>query len=70
MKYPEIVNPGIIVIEVLLAIIAIIMIAAFAYMPYDGNMLLAALLTMLILTQLFAINILINIYNKLGGKKR
>jgi len=70
MKYPEIVNSGIIIIQILLVIVTIILLSAFAMMPTDSSMLTNALLTIMILAQLFTVNILINIYNKVGGRKR
>ena len=70
MKYSELVNPAIIVIEVLLVVVSIILIAAFAINPVDSTMFTNALLAIMILAQLFTVNILINIYNKLGGRKK
>lgn len=70
MKYPEIINSGIVVIEILLVIVSIILMAAFAIKPTDSTMFTNALITIMILAQLFTVNILINIYNKVGGRKR
>lgn len=70
MKHQEIINSGLLVIQVILVIVAIILMTGFAMMPTDSSMMTNALLTIMILSQLFTVNILINIYNKLGGKKK
>ncbi len=70
MKHMNVINASIIVIQILFAIITIIMLTAFAKNPADTVMMTNGLISILILVQLFTVNILINMYNKLGGRKR
>jgi hypothetical protein len=70
MKFIELIKPSIIIAEVLLVIIGLIMMVAFALDPTNYAILNNVLLTILIVAQLLTATVLIQVYERLGGRKR
>ncbi len=70
MKFVELIKPSIIIAEALLVIIGLIMMFAFALDPTNYTILNSVLLTIMIVAQLLTATVLIQVYEKLGGRKR
>jgi hypothetical protein len=67
MKYKEIIRFGIIVTEIMLAIVTMISLVAFAKTA-DQTILTNALLVILIMTQIFMSTVIISVYTKEGRR--
>lgn len=69
MSFMEWMKPVLSFIEILVGVIAVIILIIFAMRPTDTVMLTNGLLTVLILVQLFIVNILLKTHER-GGRKR
>lgn len=69
MSFMDWIKPMLCFIEILVGLVAMIILCVFAMKPTDTIMLTNGLLTVLILVQLFIVNILLKTHEK-GGRKR
>jgi len=70
MKFKLFIKTVNVIVEIVLALVVLIMFTAFALKPLDIYLLTNSLITIMIITQLYVVNVLINIYEKLEKAKR
>lgn len=70
MKYKLFVKTVTSFVEVILALVTIIMFTAFALRPTEITLLTNSLILIMVLVQLYTINVLIDVYDKLDVVKR
>lgn len=70
MRFKLFVGVATFIVELILTVIIFMMFFAFAMRPTEILLLTNSLVLVMIMTQLYAVNVLMNIYEKLGKERR
>ena len=70
MKFKLFVKTVTVIVEVILAIITLIVFTAFAVKPTEISLFTSALILVMIMVQLYTVNVLIGMYEKLESVKK
>jgi len=70
MKFKLFVKTVTVVVEIIMTLIALIMFTAFAIRPTEISLFTNALILVMIMVQLYTVNVLLDVYDKLEAKKK
>ena len=70
MKFKLFVKTATVVVEIIMTLIALIMFTAFAIRPTEISLFTNALILVMIMVQLYTVNVLLDVYDKLETVKK
>jgi len=70
MKFKLVVKTVTTIVEVIITLVLIVMFTAFALKPTEISLFTNALILVMIMVQLYTVNVLLDVYEKLEVKKR